>query len=74
MTDPGNLGAIIRNCDAAGVTGLLLPRHRSVHITPTVSKTSAGAIEYVPMALVPRSADDAEAAQGPWHLDHRARR
>jgi 23S rRNA (guanosine2251-2'-O)-methyltransferase len=53
VTDPGNLGAIIRNCDAAGVTGLLLPRHRSVHITPTVSKTSAGAIEYVPMALVP---------------------
>ena len=53
VTDPGNLGAIIRNCDAAGVTGLLLPRHRSVHITPTVSKASAGAIEYVPMALVP---------------------
>ena len=53
VTDPGNLGAIIRNCDAAGVTGLLLPRHRSVHITPTVSKASAGAIEYVPMALIP---------------------
>jgi 23S rRNA (guanosine2251-2'-O)-methyltransferase len=53
VTDPGNLGAIIRSCDAAGVTGLLLPRHRSVHITPTVSKASAGAIEYVPMALVP---------------------
>ena len=32
---------------------VLLPRHRSVHITPTVSKASAGAIEYVPMALVP---------------------
>lgn len=53
VTDPGNLGAIIRNCDGAGVTGLLLPRHRSVHITPTVSKASAGAIEHVPMALVP---------------------
>lgn len=53
VTDPGNLGAIIRNCDAAGVTGLLLPRHRAVHITPTVAKASAGAIEYVPMVLIP---------------------
>jgi 23S rRNA (guanosine2251-2'-O)-methyltransferase len=53
VTDPGNLGAIVRNCDGAGVTGLLLPRHRSVHITPTSAKASAGAIEYLPMALVP---------------------
>ena len=53
MTDPGNLGAIIRNCDGAGVNGLLLPRHRAVHVTPTVAKASAGAIEHVPMALVP---------------------
>ena len=53
VTDPGNLGAIIRNCDGAGVTGVLLPRHRSVHVTPTVAKASAGAIEHVPMALVP---------------------
>jgi 23S rRNA (guanosine2251-2'-O)-methyltransferase len=53
VTDPGNLGAIIRTCDAAGVTGVLLPRHRSVHVTPTVCKAAAGAVEYVPMALVP---------------------
>lgn len=53
VTDPGNLGAIIRSCDGAGVSGALLPRHRSVHVTPTVAKASAGAIEYVPMALVP---------------------
>jgi 23S rRNA (guanosine2251-2'-O)-methyltransferase len=53
VTDPGNLGAIIRTCDAAGVTGVLLPRHRAVHVTPTVAKASAGAVEYVPMALVP---------------------
>jgi 23S rRNA (guanosine2251-2'-O)-methyltransferase len=53
VTDPGNLGAIIRSCDGAGVTGVLLPRHRSVHVTPTVAKASAGAVEYVPMALVP---------------------
>jgi 23S rRNA (guanosine2251-2'-O)-methyltransferase len=53
VTDPGNLGAIIRSCDGAGVNGVLLPRHRAVHVTPTVAKASAGAVEYVPMALVP---------------------
>jgi 23S rRNA (guanosine2251-2'-O)-methyltransferase len=53
VTDPGNLGAIVRSCDGAGVTGMLLPRHRAVHITPTVAKAAAGAVEYVPMALVP---------------------
>jgi 23S rRNA (guanosine2251-2'-O)-methyltransferase len=52
VTDPGNLGAIIRNCDGAGVDGVLVPRHRSVHVTPTVAKASAGAIEYVPISLV----------------------
>ena len=53
VTDPGNLGAIVRSCDGAGVTGVLLPRHRAVHITPTVAKASAGAIEHVPLAIVP---------------------
>ncbi len=53
VTDPGNLGAILRSCEGAGVSGVLLPRHRSVHVTPTVAKASAGAVEYVPMALVP---------------------
>ena len=53
VTDPGNLGAIIRSCDGAGVTGVLLPRHRAVHVTPTVAKASAGAIEHVPLTLVP---------------------
>ena len=53
VTDPGNLGAVIRSCEGAGVSGVLLPRHRSVHVTPTVAKASAGAVEYVPMALVP---------------------
>ena len=53
VTDPGNLGAIIRSCDGAGVSGLLLPRHRAVHVTPTVGKASVGAIEYLPIALVP---------------------
>lgn len=53
VTDPGNLGAIIRSCDGAGVTGVLLPRHRAVHITPTAAKAAAGAVEHVPMSLVP---------------------
>ena len=42
VTDPGNLGAIIRSCDGAGVSGVLLPRHRAVHVTPTVGKAAAG--------------------------------
>ena len=52
VTDPGNLGALLRCCDGAGVTGVILPKHRSVHVTPTVAKSSAGAVEHVPMALV----------------------
>jgi len=52
VTDPGNLGAILRCCDGAGVDGVVLPRHRAVHISPTVAKAAAGAVEHVPMALV----------------------
>jgi 23S rRNA (guanosine2251-2'-O)-methyltransferase len=52
VTDPGNLGAILRSADGAGVTGVVLPRHRAVHLTPTAAKAAAGAIEHVPMALV----------------------
>ncbi len=53
VTDPGNLGALLRCCDGAGVTGVVLPRHRSVHITPTVAKAAVGAVEHVPMSVVP---------------------
>jgi 23S rRNA (guanosine2251-2'-O)-methyltransferase len=52
VTDPGNLGAILRSCDGAGVDGVILPRHRAVHITPTAAKSAAGAAEYVPMCVV----------------------
>jgi 23S rRNA (guanosine2251-2'-O)-methyltransferase len=52
VTDPGNLGALLRCCDGAGVQGVVLPRHRAVHITPTAAKSAAGAVEHVPMALV----------------------
>jgi 23S rRNA (guanosine2251-2'-O)-methyltransferase len=53
VTDPGNLGAILRSCEGAGVHGVLVPRHRAVHVTPTVAKAAAGAVEHVPIALVP---------------------
>ncbi len=52
VTDPGNLGALLRCCDGAGVHGVVLPRHRAVHITPTAAKSAAGAVEHVPMAVV----------------------
>jgi 23S rRNA (guanosine2251-2'-O)-methyltransferase len=52
VTDPGNLGAVLRSAEGAGATGVVLPRHRTVHVTPTVTKAAAGAIEYLPMAVV----------------------
>ena len=52
VTDPGNLGALIRSLDGSGASGLVLPRHRAVHVTPTVAKAAAGAVEHVPMAIV----------------------
>ncbi|TPR24202.1 23S rRNA (guanosine(2251)-2'-O)-methyltransferase RlmB [Apilactobacillus micheneri] len=52
IEDPHNLGSIIRTADAAGVTGIIIPKHRAVGLTATVAKTSAGAIERVPVARV----------------------
>lgn len=52
VTDPGNLGAALRSAEGAGVSGVVLPRHRAAHITPTVTKAAAGAIEHLPIALV----------------------
>lgn len=53
VTDPHNLGAIIRSAESAGATGIVLTRHRAAHVTPTVTKAAAGAIEHVPIAVVP---------------------
>ena len=50
ITDPHNLGAILRTADASGAHGVIIPKRRAVGLTATVSKTSAGAIEYVPVA------------------------
>jgi 23S rRNA (guanosine2251-2'-O)-methyltransferase len=52
VTDPGNLGAILRSAECAGVTGIVLPRHRAVHVTPAVTKAAAGAVEHLPIAVV----------------------
>jgi 23S rRNA (guanosine2251-2'-O)-methyltransferase len=53
LTDPHNLGAVLRTAQCAGATGAVLGRHRAVHVTATVAKAAAGAIEYLPIALVP---------------------
>ena len=53
VTDPGNLGAILRSCEGAGVDAVILPRHRAVHITPSAAKAAAGAIEYLTMCVTP---------------------
>ena len=52
ITDPHNLGTIIRTADAVGAHGVIIPKRRSVHITPIVAKASAGAVEYVPVCKV----------------------
>lgn len=52
IEDPHNLGAIIRSAEAAGVHGIIIPERRSVGLNYTVGKSSAGALEYVPVARV----------------------
>lgn len=52
LEDPHNLGAILRSADAAGVHGVLIPKRRSCPLSATVAKTSAGAVEHVPVARI----------------------
>jgi 23S rRNA (guanosine2251-2'-O)-methyltransferase len=52
LTDPHNLGSLLRTADATGVTGVIIPKHRAVGVTPVVVKTSTGAVEHVPIARV----------------------
>ena len=52
VTDPQNLGAVLRSAECAGATGAVLPRHRAVHVTAAVTKAAAGAVEHLPIALV----------------------
>jgi 23S rRNA (guanosine2251-2'-O)-methyltransferase len=52
VTDPRNLGAVIRCAEGAGANGVVLPAHNSARVTPTVVHASAGAAEHLPVAVV----------------------
>jgi 23S rRNA (guanosine2251-2'-O)-methyltransferase len=68
LQNPANLGAILRTADGAGVHGVVIPRHRAVGLTGGVAKSSAGAIEHVPVAEVTNLVQAIEAlkAAGLW--------
>lgn len=68
IEDPHNLGSILRTADCTGVHGVIIPKRRSVGLTATVSKVSAGAIEYVSVARVTNIAQTIELLkeQGVW--------
>lgn len=70
VTDPGNLGAVLRVAETAGVTGFVLPRHRSARLSPAAVKAAAGAIEHLPIATasgVPSVLERASRA-GVWSI------
>lgn len=56
VTDPHNLGAVARSADGAGATGIVVPAHGSARVTPAVCRASAGAVEHLPVAVVPNLA------------------
>ena len=60
IEDPHNLGAIIRTANLAGAHGVIIPKRRAVGLTAAVAKTSAGAINYTPVAKVTNLADTME--------------
>jgi 23S rRNA (guanosine2251-2'-O)-methyltransferase len=60
ITDPHNLGAVIRTADACGAHGVIIPKRRAVGLSAIVSKTSAGALEFVPVARVTNIAREIE--------------
>ena len=68
LEDPHNLGAIIRTAEIAGAHGVIIPKRRSVSLSFAVGKTSAGAIEYVPVARVGNLAAEIDALKerGIW--------
>ena len=68
LSDPHNLGAIIRTAECAGAHGVIIPKRRSVGLTAVVGKASAGALEYMPVARVSNIAATLRdlKAQGVW--------
>lgn len=70
LEDPHNLGSILRTADATGAHGVIIPKRRSVGLTSTVAKASAGAIEHIPVARVTnlaRTIDDLK-KEGMWFV------
>ena len=65
VTDPHNLGAVVRSAEGAGATGVVLPAHGSVRVTPAVCRASAGAVEHVSVAVVPNLARYLAEIKGP---------
>jgi 23S rRNA (guanosine2251-2'-O)-methyltransferase len=51
VTDPRNLGAVIRSAEGSGANGVVLPAHNSARVTPAVARASAGAVEHLPIAV-----------------------
>lgn len=68
ITDPHNLGAIIRSACAAGAHGVIIPKHRSAGINAVVAKASAGAVEHIPIVKVTNISKTLEELQsrGVW--------
>ena len=56
VTDPRNLGAVIRSAEGAGASGVIVPAHGAATVTPAVARSSAGAVEHLPVAVVPNLA------------------
>jgi 23S rRNA (guanosine2251-2'-O)-methyltransferase len=52
VSDPHNLGAVLRSAEGAGASGVVVTAHGSAHVTPAVCRASAGAVEHVPVAVV----------------------
>jgi 23S rRNA (guanosine2251-2'-O)-methyltransferase len=65
VTDPHNLGAVVRSVEGAGATAVVLPAHGAVGVTPAVCRASAGAVEHVPIAVVPNLARYLSDVKGP---------
>jgi 23S rRNA (guanosine2251-2'-O)-methyltransferase len=84
VTDPRNLGAVIRSAEGAGASGVVVPAHGSARVTAAVCRASAGAVEHLPVAVVPNLARylneikrgdlwiyaaDADAEEDMWQAD-----
>lgn len=68
LSDPHNLGAVIRTAECAGAHGIIIPKRRSAGLTAVVAKTSAGAVSHIPVARVPNlvAALEKLKRQGVW--------